>query len=137
MNHIDLNHRHAIVSGGAQGIGLSIAARFLKSGAYVSLWDRDADLLKSAVAQLSEHGNVSGNEVDVADERSVNEATESTVKEHGKIDILVANAGIAGPNHKTWEYPIDAWKEVININLIGVYLCCRSIVPHMLAQNYG
>jgi NAD(P)-dependent dehydrogenase (short-subunit alcohol dehydrogenase family) len=137
MNRIDLDRRHAVVTGGAQGIGLSIAARFLKSGASVSLWDRDTQLLKSAVAQLREHGSVSANEIDVSDERSVNGATQSTLKEHGKIDILVANAGIAGPNHKTWEYPIDAWKDVININLIGVYLCCRSIVPHMLAQNYG
>jgi NAD(P)-dependent dehydrogenase (short-subunit alcohol dehydrogenase family) len=137
MNRIDLDHRHAVVTGGAQGIGLSIAARFLKSGASVSLWDRDTDILNTALAQLSEQGSVSANEVDVSDERSVDEATQSTVKEHGKIDILVANAGIAGPNHKTWEYPTDAWKDVININLIGVYLCCRSIVPHMLAQNYG
>ena len=137
MNRIDLEHRHAVVTGGAQGIGLSIATRFLKSGASVSLWDRDTQLLKTAVAQLREHGNVSANEVDVSDEHSVDEATQSTVKEHGKIDILVANAGIAGPNHKTWEYPTDAWKEVININLIGVYLCCRSIVPHMLDRNYG
>jgi NAD(P)-dependent dehydrogenase (short-subunit alcohol dehydrogenase family) len=137
MNRIDLDRRHAVVTGGAQGIGLSIAARFLKSGASVSLWDRDTQLLKTAVDQLREHGSVSANEVDVSDERSVDEATQSTLKERGKIDILVANAGIAGPNHKTWEYPTDAWKEVININLIGVYLCCRSIVPHMLAQNYG
>jgi 3-oxoacyl-[acyl-carrier protein] reductase len=137
MNRIDLDHRHAVVTGGAQGIGLSIAARFLTSGASVSLWDRDTQLLKTAVAQLSEHGSVSANEVDVSDEHSVDEATRATLKEHGKVDILVANAGIAGPNHKTWEYPTDAWKEVININLIGVYLCCRSIVPHMLANNYG
>jgi 2-dehydro-3-deoxy-L-rhamnonate dehydrogenase (NAD+) len=137
MNRIDLDHRHAVITGGAQGIGLSIATRFLKSGASVSLWDRDAQLLKIAEAQLREHGNVSSNAVDVSDEQSVNQATESTLKEHGKIDILVANAGIAGPNHKTWEYPIDAWKEVVNINLVGVYLCCRSIVPHMLDRNYG
>jgi NAD(P)-dependent dehydrogenase (short-subunit alcohol dehydrogenase family) len=137
MNQIDLNHRHAVITGGAQGIGLSIATRFLKSGASVSLWDRDIQLLKEAKAQLSEYGNVSANAVDVSDERSVDLATKATVKEHGKIDILVANAGIAGPNHKTWEYPADAWKEVVNINLVGVYLCCRSIVPHMLNQNYG
>ena len=137
MNRIDLEHRHAVVTGGAQGIGLSIAARFLKSGASVSLWDRDTQLLEVAVAQLREHGNVSANAVDVSDEHNVNEATQSTIKEHGKIDILVANAGIAGPNHKTWEYPTDAWKDVLNINLIGVYLCCRSIVPHMLDRNYG
>ena len=137
MNRIDLDGRHAVITGGAQGIGLSIAARFLKSGASVSLWDRDTQLLKTAAAQLREDGSVSTNEVDVSDEDSVDEATQSTLKEHGKIDILVANAGIAGPNHKTWDYPTDAWKDVININLIGVYLCCRSIVPHMLAQNYG
>jgi 2-dehydro-3-deoxy-L-rhamnonate dehydrogenase (NAD+) len=137
MNRIDLDQRHAVITGGAQGIGLSIATRFLKSGASVSLWDRDAQLLKIAEAQLREYGNVSTNVVDVSDEQSVTQASESTLKEHGKIDILIANAGVAGPNHKTWDYPVDAWKDVVNINLVGVYLCCRSIVPHMLDRNYG
>lgn len=137
MNQIDLNQRHAVVTGGAQGIGLSIATRLLASGASVCLWDRDAGRLKTAQAQLAEKGNVSIEMVDVSDAESVHAAAESTATNHGKIEILVANAGIAGPNHKSWEYPIDAWKQIIDINLTGVFLCCRAIVPYMLQQNYG
>jgi 2-dehydro-3-deoxy-L-rhamnonate dehydrogenase (NAD+) len=137
MNQINLKNRHAIVTGGAQGIGLSIATRLLASGASVSLWDRDADVLKLALAQLGQQGAVSSEVVDVSDAHSVMAATESAAKKHTKIDILVANAGIAGPNHKSWEYPVDAWKQVIDVNLTGIFLCCRAIVPHMLRQNYG
>ncbi len=137
MNQIDLNHRHAVITGGAQGIGFSIATRLLASGATVSLWDRDAEVLAAARDQLAAHGNVSSESVDVSDVESVTAAAEATIEKHGKIDILVANAGIAGPNHKTWEYPIDAWKQVIDINLTGVFLCCRAVVPYMLRQNYG
>jgi 3-oxoacyl-[acyl-carrier protein] reductase len=137
MNQIDLKNRIAVVTGGAQGIGYAIAARLLESGASVSLWDRDAELLKTAAAQLSANGTVSIEAVDVSDDSSVGEATDSTVAKHGRIDILVANAGIAGPNHKTWEYPIDAWKQILDINLTGVFLCCRAVVPHMIRQNYG
>jgi len=137
MNQIDLNRRHAVVTGGAQGIGLAIATRLMESGASVSLWDRDADLLSATLKQLGEKGAVSVETVDVSDAASVYAATESTIAKHGAIDILVANAGIAGPNHKTWEYPVDAWKQIMDINLTGVFLCCRAVVPHMLRQDYG
>jgi 2-dehydro-3-deoxy-L-rhamnonate dehydrogenase (NAD+) len=137
MNQIDLNQRHAVVTGGAQGIGLAIATRLIASGASVSLWDRDAELLTAAQNQLREIGSASIEIVDVSDADSVSAATEATVTRHGTIDILVANAGIAGPNHKTWEYPIDAWKQIIDINLTGIFLCCRAIVPYMLRQDYG
>ena len=137
MNQIDLNRRCAVVTGGAQGIGLSIATRLLASGASVSLWDRDAELLLATQKQLTGSGNVSIEVADVSDSDSVNAATASTIAKHGAVDILVANAGIAGPNHKSWEYSVDAWKQVIDINLTGVFLCCRAIVPHMLEQNYG
>jgi len=137
MNQIDLNRRHAVVTGGAQGIGLAIATRLMESGASVSLWDRDADLLSATLKQLGEKGAVSLETVDVSDAASVYAATESTIAKHGAIDILVANAGIAGPNHKTWEYPVDAWKQIMDINLTGVFLCCRAVVPHMLRQDYG
>jgi 2-dehydro-3-deoxy-L-rhamnonate dehydrogenase (NAD+) len=137
MNQIDLHHRHAVVTGGAQGIGNSIASRLLSSGASVSLWDRDGELLSVALKQLGERGEVSAETVDVSDTSSVAVAPAATVEKHGKIDILVANAGIAGPNHATWEYPIDIWKQVIDINLVGVFLCCHAIVPHMLRQGYG
>ncbi len=137
MNQIDLNQRHAIVTGGAQGIGLSIARRLLASGASVSLWDKDGDVLKVTQAQLAGSHQVSIQLADVSDPESVTKAAQTTAAEHGRIDILVANAGIAGPNHKSWEYPIDAWKQIIDINLTGVFLCCRAVVPFMLQQNYG
>src|SRR5215467_6245307 len=137
MNQIDLQNRHAIVTGAAQGIGLAIAKRLLASGAIVSLWDRDKELLSDAVAQLGAGDRVSAEAVDVSESSSVAAATNSTIERFGNIDILVANAGIAGPNHKTWEYPIEAWKQVIDVNLLGVFHCCRAIVPHMIEQNYG
>lgn len=137
MNQIDLKNRHAVVTGGAQGIGLSIAKRLMASGASVSLWDRDGDLLSAVLGQLGEGAASSGEIVDVADAASVASATDATIRRHGAIDILVANAGIAGPNHTTWEYPIDTWKQVIDINLVGVFLCCHAILPHMLRQGYG
>lgn len=137
MNHIDLNHRHAVVTGAAQGIGYSIAKRLLASGASVSLWDRDAALLKIAEDELCGNGTVSTEAVDVTSAEGVEAAAKATAKKFNRIDILVANAGIAGPNHKTWDYPVDAWKQIIDINLNGVFLCCRAIVPYMLKQNYG
>ena len=137
MNQIDLKQRKAVITGGARGIGFSIASRLIASGATVSLWDRDEELLKKAQEELSIQGQVSFEIVDVASAKSVDAATKSAVQQHGRIDIVVANAGIAGPNYKSWEYPIDAWKQVIDINLTGVFLCCRAIVPYMLEQDYG
>jgi NAD(P)-dependent dehydrogenase (short-subunit alcohol dehydrogenase family) len=137
MNQIDLRQRKAVVTGGAQGLGFSIASRLIASGATVSLWDRDEELLQKAQEELSLQGQVSLEMVDVASPESVDAATQSAVQKLGRIDILVANAGIAGPNHCAWEYPLDAWKQVIDINLTGVFLCCRAIVPYMLEQDYG
>lgn len=137
MNQIDLNNRHAVVTGAAQGIGFSIARRLVASGASVSLWDRDEEALSSASQQPGLEGFVSTRAVDVADAASVEAATAASLQEHGAIDILVCNAGIAGPNHTTWEYPIDDWKRVIDVNLLGVFLCCRAVVPQMLRQGYG
>jgi 2-dehydro-3-deoxy-L-rhamnonate dehydrogenase (NAD+) len=137
MNQIDLRKRKAVVTGGAQGIGFSIASRLLASGATVSLWDRDAVLLHKAQEELSLQGSVSLEIVEVASAESVDAATKSVAQKYGRIDILVANAGIAGPNHLSWEYPIDAWKQIIDINLTGVFLCCRAVVPYMLEQDYG
>ncbi|HEY6491181.1 MAG: SDR family NAD(P)-dependent oxidoreductase [Terracidiphilus sp.] len=137
MNQIDLKNRHAIVTGGAQGIGLAIARRLLDSGASVSLWDRDEQTLSNAAAELHASDRVSATAMDVSDASSVETALHSTLATCGKIDILIANAGIAGPNHSTWDYPIDAWEQVIQVNLIGVFLCCRAVIPHMLRQGYG
>ena len=137
MNQIDLKNRRSVVTGGGQGIGLSIAKRLLASGATVSIWDRDRTVLNSAVEQFEHTGCVSGELVDVSDPLNVQQAVASTIERHQRIDILVANAGIAGPNHKTWEYPIEEWQRVVNIDLLGVFYTCHAIVPHMLKQNYG
>ena len=136
MNHIDLKGRHAVVTGGAQGLGFAIAKRLLASDSSVSIWDRDGEMLSGALDQLADVG-ASTEIVDVSDARSVAEATASTIEKHGRIDILIANAGISGPNHTTWDYPIDIWKEVIDINLVGVFLCCHAVLPHMLRNGYG
>ena len=140
MNQIDLAHRTAVVTGAAQGIGLAVASRLLDSRASVSLWDRDEDLLQDAKAKLATafpFATISTHTVDVARATAVQNATESTLARHGRIDILVANAGIAGPNHTTWDYPVEDWQQILDINLTGVFLCCRAIVPHMLRHNYG
>jgi 3-oxoacyl-[acyl-carrier protein] reductase len=137
MNQIDLKNRHAVATGAAQGIGLSIARRLAASGASVSMWDRDEETLSSASKQAGLEGFVSTRAVDVDDVASVEAATAASLRKHGAIDILVCNAGIAGPNHTTWEYPIDDWKRVIDVNVLGVFLCCRAVVPQMLHQGYG
>lgn len=137
MNQIDLNGRHAVVTGGAQGIGLSVTTRLLQSGASVTIWDYDRATLEIALRQLENTGPVTGEVVDISDAPAVDRAMESTIDQHHSVDILVANAGIAGPNQTTWEYSVEEWHRVVNVNLLGVYHCCRAIVPHMLRQNYG
>ena len=137
MNQIDLTNRHAIVTGGAQGIGLSIARRFLASGASVTLWDCDRELLAATVKELDGRGTVDAVITDVTDAEMVTRAAASTAEKFGKIDILVANAGISGPNLKAWEYPVETWKQLIEVDLTGVFLCCRAVIPFMLQQKYG
>ena len=135
MNRIDLDGRRAVVTGGAQGIGRAIAERLLASGAAVTLWDRDAETLAATRQALGT--GVGGVVVDVADPDSVERAAADTVAAAGAIDVLVNNAGIAGPNAATWEYPIDEWRRVIAIDLDGVFHCCRAVVPHMIGRGYG
>jgi 3-oxoacyl-[acyl-carrier protein] reductase len=137
VNRIDLTARRAVVTGGAQGIGRATAERFLASGAAVSLWDLDANALRDTAAALADRGTLHTALVDVTDAARVEEAATATAEALGGLDILVANAGIAGPNHRTWEYPIDQWRQVIEINLMGVYHCCRAVVPFMRRQRYG
>jgi NAD(P)-dependent dehydrogenase (short-subunit alcohol dehydrogenase family) len=136
-NKIDLGDRTAIVTGGAQGIGRAIAERFLRSGAVVCLWDRDQALAERTAAELKSQGTVISVCVDVTDYRQVETATGTVIAQLGRIDILVNNAGIAGPNLPTADYPLDAWSEVLAINLTGVFHCCRAVAPHMVRQNYG
>ena len=137
MNRIDLDGRRAVVTGGAQGIGRAVAERLMASGASVSLWDRDADMLASTVDALSAQGTAHGHPVDVTSAEEVSAAATVSREALGGIDILVANAGIAGPSATLWEYPVDAWRQVIDIDLTGVFLTCRAVVPGMIAQNYG
>ena len=137
MNQIDLKGQRAVVTGGGQGIGRAIAERLLASGAAVSLWDRDASLTAAVRGELSSQGTVHHVAADVSDAAAVEAAAGATIDALGGIDILVANAGIAGPNLKVWEYPVEAWQQVIDINLTGVFNCCRAVVPHMIRQNYG
>ena len=137
MNQLDLNDQIAIVTGGARGIGFAIAQRLLQSGASVCLWDCDAAALEIAKAALNDHNAVHTSVVDVTDESSVQAATESTLARFGKISLLVNNAGIAGKNAKTWELEVADWKRVLDIDLTGVFLCCRSVVPHLLKNGYG
>src|SRR6266849_5840149 len=137
MNKIDLQNRHAIVTGGAQGIGFTVAERLLSSGGSVTLWDLEGELLTSAVKDLGGGGTVDGVTADVTDAGSVGSAAAATAEKFGKIDILVANAGISGPDLKSWEYPVDVWKQIIDVDLIGVFLCCRAVVPFMLQKKYG
>ncbi len=135
-NAINLEDRCAVITGGAQGIGLAIVERFLGSGARVAIWDRDADLAHRVAGQLG-LDRVIPVEVDVTSLDEVERAVKETLAALGRIDILVNNAGISGPNAKVWDYPPDAWAQVLAVNLTGPFNCCRAVVPTMIAQNYG
>ncbi|MDP7620463.1 MAG: SDR family NAD(P)-dependent oxidoreductase [SAR324 cluster bacterium] len=137
MNQIDLKNRKAVITGGAQGIGLAIAERLLDSGASVSLWDRDEYLLKETSDSLSSKGTVQPVAMDVTDLESVSNAAKTTKELLGAIEILVCNAGIAGPTAKIWEYPPEEWQQVIDIDLTGVFNCLHIVSPMMIDQNYG
>ena len=136
-NQIDLKGRNAVVTGGAQGVGRAIVERFLDSGASIAIWDRDEKLTQQTASELKSRGRVIPITVDVTQFADIEKARDATLKELGRIDILINNAGITGPNVTTWEYPIDAWQSVMRINLDGPFMCCKAIVPSMIAQNYG
>jgi 2-dehydro-3-deoxy-L-rhamnonate dehydrogenase (NAD+) len=137
MNQLDLKGRVAIITGGARGIGCATAERLLASGAEASLWDVDSQALAAASAKLSQRGKVSTVEAELTDEASVDRATRSVIDKHGKIDILINNAGITGGNGKLWELAPEVWRRVIEVNLVGPYLTCRSVVPAMLKNGWG
>ncbi len=137
MNQIDLQGRVAVVTGGAQGIGLSIAQRLLASGASVVLWDKDQARLAQAVAELAAPGRASAAAVELTDEPAVAAATTAALGQHGRIDILVNNAGITGGNGPTWTLDPAMWRRVLEVNLVAPFLTCRAVVPQMIAQGYG
>ncbi|MGE3309219.1 MAG: SDR family NAD(P)-dependent oxidoreductase [Limisphaerales bacterium] len=137
MNPTPLPSRIAVITGGARGIGLAIAHRLAASGASCSLWDRDAESLARAVTSFPDGSRVQPVLVDVTDDSSVEKASRSTLDHFGGIDILVNNAGIAGASKPTWELSPTEWREVIAIDLVGVFLCCRAVVPHMLRRGSG
>ena len=132
MNKINLENRVAIVTGGAQGFGLAITKRFIESGARVLIWDKDTEYLNKVDLK-----NTQKIEVDVSSYKSVENAYAESLRYEDKIDILINNAGIAGPNFKTWDYPLEEWQKVIDIDLSGVFYCCKTIVPHFIKHNYG
>jgi 2-dehydro-3-deoxy-L-rhamnonate dehydrogenase (NAD+) len=136
LNSINLNRRNAVVTGGARGIGYACAERILASGGRVALWDRDADALAHAAAKLKAH-DVKTVTVDIADEASVQSAAGKTQTAMGRVDILINNAGISGPNMTTWEYEPAEWRKVIDVDLTGAYLCARALIPQMIANKYG
>jgi 3-oxoacyl-[acyl-carrier protein] reductase len=136
MASYDMDGRVAVITGGARGIGLAIATRLANEGAAVSIWDMDVETARTAAAGLP-GGAAHTAAVDVTDLATIDAAVAATVADLGHIDILVNNAGIAGPVHNTWEYPVDEWKRVIDVDLVGVYLCCRAVVPHMIERGWG
>ena len=134
MNNFDLKNKIAIVTGGAQGFGLDIAKKFINSGAQVRIWDNDENELNKVIKKENNE-NLKYDVVDVTDFESVNKTVKNL--KNSKIDILINNAGITGPTAELWNYSVDDWNKVINVNLNGTYICCKLIVPLMIKNNYG
>ena len=135
MNQLDFAGRHAVVTGGAAGLGYGIAERLIASGGSVTLWDRDEAAAAKACAALG--GKAFAVKVDVAQQPSVAAAVAATLGHAPRIDALVNSAGITGPNVKLWDYPADDWRQVMDVNINGVFLCCREVVAQMRTQGYG
>ncbi|MGN6159598.1 MAG: SDR family NAD(P)-dependent oxidoreductase, partial [Devosia sp.] len=137
MNRYDLNNRIAIVTGAGQGIGLTVAERMLDSGASVSVWDIDQKLLDALEQKHGKSGKLQVLNANIGQLDSVEKAVQATLDRFKKVDILINNAAIVGPNANTWEYPAKAFEDVVHIGLIGTFYVCRTVVPHLIAQNYG
>jgi len=135
MNNFDFNNRTAIITGGAQGFGLDVAKRFLQSGAKVFIWDVDENLLKKVVNEIN-NPNLIYNKVDVSNYKNVETIVNEITLKHN-IDILINNAGITGPTASLWDYDVEMWNKIVEINLMGTFNCCRTIVPNMIKNNYG
>ncbi|MEH6753719.1 MAG: SDR family NAD(P)-dependent oxidoreductase [Alphaproteobacteria bacterium] len=136
MNKIDLNGRHAIVTGGAKGIGLAIVTRALESGAKVTIWDIDSARMDSELGGLSSD-QVRGDVVNVTDPDAITAGLERAVAAYGDVDIFVNNAGVVGTIAKIWEQPVENWERMLKLNLTSAFLCCRAVTPHMIANGYG
>jgi 3-oxoacyl-[acyl-carrier protein] reductase len=137
VNKFDIEGKSAVVTGGARGLGFAICERLLASGAQVAIWDFDEQAASEAAAKLSAGGKTMAVNVDITDANAAAQAAADTQAALGGIDILVNSAGIAGPTHTTWEYPVDDWRQVIEVDLVGTYLCCRAVVPGMRERGYG
>ena len=137
MNSYDFENRVAIITGGGQGIGLTVAERMLQHGGSVAIWDRDQKLLDALTAKYGADGKVLAINADIGSIESVDAAVKAVLARFGKIDILVNNAAIVGPNANTWEYPPQAFADVVHIGLVGTFYVCRAVVPHMIEKNYG
>jgi len=135
MHTFDFKKRTAVVTGGAQGFGLDVAKRFLESGAKVFIWDNDEKLLKSAVDEVK-NPNLFFSVVDISNYQDV-EKNVADITSKSNIDILINNAGVTGPTGPLWEYDVDMWNKIVQINLTGTFNCCRAIVPNMIKNNYG
>ena len=135
MNKFSLNNRTAIVTGGAQGFGLAMTERFLDSGANVVVWDFDKLAVEKMIKKLN-NSKLSSTIVDVTNFDQVSAEVEKVTKDK-KIDIFVNNAGIAGINTTVWNYPVEEWKKVLELNLNAVFYCLKAITPHMIKNNYG
>ena len=137
MDKITYNfkNRTALVTGGAQGFGFDIAKRFLESGAKVIIWDIDPKMIEKAVKDLN-NPDLTSNIVDVSNFKEVESSIKEIIK-NSNIDILINNAGITGPTASLWEYDLEMWKKVVEINLMGTFHCCKAIVPNMIKNNYG
>ena len=136
MIKYDLKNRVAIVTGGAQGFGLAITERFIESGAKVVIWDIDESEAKKALEKVNSE-NLTYQIVDVSNYDVINSKLSEVEKSHGKIDIFINNAGVAGMNTTVAEYPIEEWNKVINLNLNAVFYCCKAVVPFMSKNDYG
>ncbi len=126
--------RCAIVTGGASGLGKDVARRIVAEGGKVVLWDLNADALATAKDEIGATDVVA---LDVSDQAAVEAAAAASVAALGNVDILVCSAGITGATGPVHEYPLDSWRRVIDINLNGLFYCCRAVVPHLLANGYG
>ncbi len=135
MNQFDLKKKTAVITGGAQGFGLDIAKKFLSSGAKVFIWDIDEKELIKAVKEIS-NPNLEYNVVDVTNFNEI-QNTVKKITTNNNIDILINNAGITGPTTELWNYNNDEWNKIVQINLMGTFYCCKSIVPNMIKNNYG